>query len=76
MIIYSVTVSLDADIAEDWLVWMQKVHIPEVMKSGCFLEYHIHRLLYPELEDESITYNVQYYWFGTGTWAATYIYYA
>ncbi len=45
MIIYNVTIKVDKTIAEDWLLWMQKEHIPEVMATGCFYAYKIVRLL-------------------------------
>lgn len=36
MIVYSVTISVDADVAADWLTWMQAVHIPDVVRAGGF----------------------------------------
>ena len=45
MIIYNVTVSLDASIKSDWLKWMQEVHIPEVMNTGMFIKAKIKRVL-------------------------------
>jgi len=30
MILYNVTVSIDPEIAEEWLTWMREVHIPDV----------------------------------------------
>lgn len=44
MILYNVTVSIDPAIAEDWLDWMRKNHIPDVMATGCFLESRISRV--------------------------------
>ena len=41
MIIYSVAVTLPADIAEEWLRWMLDIHIPDVMKSGMFSKYNV-----------------------------------
>ncbi len=45
MIIYNVTVNVDADVAEDWLRWMHSVHVPEVMATGLFLDSRILRVL-------------------------------
>ena len=45
MIIYNVTIKVDETIAEDWLAWMVKDHIPEVMATGCFNAYKMVRLL-------------------------------
>jgi hypothetical protein len=38
MFIYNVTVSVDASVHEDWVRWMKDVHMPDVMKSGCFVD--------------------------------------
>ena len=56
MILYNVTVSLDASIHTDWLEWMRNVHIPEVMATGYFVEHKICKLLV----DDEITYAIQY----------------
>lgn len=34
---YLVTVHIDRDIADDWQDWMRRVHIPDVVDTGCFL---------------------------------------
>ena len=60
MIIYNVTVKVDSEIQADWLEWMQSVHIPNVMDSGCFTGYDIMRLRYPK-DDEGKTFAFQYY---------------
>lgn len=60
MIIYNVTVKTEAAIAETWLDWMKKVHIPEILATGCFFDYKICRLL--ELDDsDGPTFAVQYH---------------
>lgn len=58
MIIYNVTVNVDADVAEEWLRWMHAVHVPEVMATGLFLDSRIMRVLAEE--DGGLTYAVQY----------------
>ena len=59
MIIYNVTVSLaDESIHEEWLTWMQEVHIPQVMETGLFADSKILRLL--NEENDGITYAIQY----------------
>ena len=45
MIIYNVTVSVEQSVKEDWLKWMQEVHIPEVMATGVFLKSQINRVM-------------------------------
>jgi len=61
MIVYSVTVTIEREIEQEWLEWMQTKHIPDVMATGCFLRYEIKKLLEPIQEDSGPTYNIQYY---------------
>ena len=58
MIIYNVTVSIDADVSEEWVKWMQDVHIPEVMNTGKFMESRMSRILAEE--EGGIAYSIQY----------------
>ncbi len=58
-IIYNVTIQVDKSIADAWLTWLKNEHIPEVMRTGCFKEYRIVRLLEVD-ESEGPTYAVQY----------------
>ena len=60
MILYNVTVKVDPDIEQDWLRWMKEEHIPELMKTGLFLE---HRFLQVEdgEADSGNTYAIQYW---------------
>ena len=60
MIIYNVTCNVERNIANEWLDWMKSVHIPEVMETGCFIDFKILRLLGQETEDEGINYAIQY----------------
>jgi len=58
MFIYNVTVNIADDVHQQWLKWMKEVHIAEVMKTGCFVDSQILKVLY--VEDEGHTYSVQY----------------
>jgi hypothetical protein len=58
MIIYNVTINVDDDAHHEWLEWMRKVHIPEVLSTGLFTGYRLCRLL--DVPDEGSTYSVQY----------------
>lgn len=58
MYIYNVTISVDKDIASDWLKWMKTVHIPMVMETGYFTEYKMTKVL--NVDDEGETYSIQY----------------
>ena len=60
MIIYNVTIKVDWSVHDEWLPWMKKVHIPEMLGTGMFYEYRIVRLL--QIDDtEGPTYAIQYY---------------
>lgn len=58
MIIYNVTISIDENVAEEWLKWMKEVHIPDVMNTGYFTA---NRILRVHAEEEGgKTYSIQY----------------
>lgn len=57
MFIYNVTVTLEKEIHMDWLKWMKEIHIPDVMRTGLFLENRICKLI---TEESEITYAIQY----------------
>jgi hypothetical protein len=44
MVLYNVTVSIDREMEADWLAWMRKTHIPQVMETGCFLECRMSKI--------------------------------
>lgn len=58
MILYNVTIILEEDIHDDWLVWMRRTHIAEVMDTGCFASSRILKVL--DSPNEGITYCIQY----------------
>lgn len=58
MIIYNVTVNIDADVHDEWLEWMRSTHIPDVMNTGCFSESRISRI-HAE-EEGGMSYAIQY----------------
>lgn len=60
MILYNVTVNIDANIEEEWLAYMKNEHIPEVLKTGCFSDNKIFRLLNDQ-EGEGVNYAMMYY---------------
>lgn len=58
MIVYNVTINIDAEVEQKWLAWMKDEHIPDVMATGLFLECRMFRVL---ADDEGgTTYAVQY----------------
>ena len=58
MYIYNVTISIDADIQQEWLHWMQTEHIPEMLNTGKFSAAKMVRVLAEEMG--GVTYAVQY----------------
>jgi hypothetical protein len=58
MVIYNVTVSIDQAVEHDWLSWMRNTHIQDVMRTGCFLECRLSRVIGEE--DGGCTYSVMY----------------
>jgi len=59
MIIYNVTVKIDEAFHAEWLKWMKETHIPDVMRTGCFTENRMLKVLTDDEPDGS-TYSVQY----------------
>ena len=58
MIIYNITISVEKEIVQEWLDWMQKKHIPQVMSTGCFFKAQINKVL--ALDDSEETYAIAY----------------
>lgn len=65
MIIYNVTIKIEPEIQKEWFRWMKETHIPDVMKTGLFLDSRICLLLDEEPESRTTmpcgsTYSIQY----------------
>jgi len=60
MFIYNVTVSIDPELEQDWLTWMQQIHIPEVLQTGCFMQNKILKVITDV--DSGATYSIQYFY--------------
>lgn len=58
MIIYNITINIEDDVHDEWLRWMKEIHVPEVMKTGLFIENRICKLL--SEEETGTTYAIQY----------------
>lgn len=58
-IVYSVTIVPERDIEEQYLRWLQEVHIEEVLATGCFDAHRLYKVL-SEDESEGSSYNIQY----------------
>ncbi|WP_233509689.1 DUF4286 family protein [Pedobacter chinensis] len=58
MFLYNVTLILDDHAAEEWLQWMQEIHIPEVMATGMFVSNRLLKVV--DSPNEGVTYCAQY----------------
>lgn len=59
MIIYNVTININHESHDEWLMWMRERHIPDVMATGLFTEQRMLRLLGDE-DSGGVTYAIQY----------------
>lgn len=59
MILYSVTITLQAGIESEWVDWMNRVHVPDVLRTGCFSQCRIYKVLGSDGEEP--TYVMQYH---------------
>lgn len=60
MFIYNVTVKVDWSIHDAWVQWMLNEHMPEMIKTGCFTDAKLLRLLEID-EKDGPTYAAQYF---------------
>lgn len=60
MIYYQVNISLNKDIENKWLEWMNKIHIPEVLNTGYFLGHKILKNIQPENDQDKVEYTIMY----------------
>jgi hypothetical protein len=51
MILYSVTITIEGSVESEWFDWMNRVHVPDVLRTGCFLECRIYKAVGSEGED-------------------------
>ena len=58
MILYNITLIIEELAAEEWLQWMQEVHIPEVMATNKFVSNRLLKVL--DSPNEGVTYCAQY----------------
>jgi len=59
MYIYNVTTNIDATVHQQWVAWMQEVHIPQMLATGKFSAAKMCKVLVEE-EMGGFTYSVQY----------------
>lgn len=59
MYIYNVTINIQEDIHQEWLEWMKKEHIPQMLQTKKFTKALMSRVMVEEPMG-GITYSVQY----------------
>ena len=59
MIIYKVEITVEAGIELEWLDWMKQVHVPDVVRTGCFTECRIYKVIESDAADP--VYVMQYH---------------
>ena len=61
MILYNVTINIEAEAHDEWLNWMRTSHVPDVLRTGIFKSCKICQLISPTQEgEEGLTYSFQY----------------
>ena len=50
-----VEITIEAGIESEWLDWMTRVHVPDVVRTGCFFECHIYQVVESAAADPSYT---------------------
>ena len=58
MVLYNITISVDASCVDEWLEYMVTDHIPAVLSTGHFRDYKLCRV--EGAEQGGLTYAVQY----------------
>lgn len=58
MIVYNVTVVIEAEVEKEWVQWMTQTHIPDVMATNRFVSYKMCRII--STVDDGISYSIQY----------------
>lgn len=58
MVVYNVTTLVERALAEEWLEWMRRIHIPDLLYTDCFSGHRLLRLLEAD-ETEGVTFTLQ-----------------
>ena len=59
MYIYNVTINIQEDVHDQWVEWMKKEHIPDMLNTGKFRKALMTKVMVNE-EMGGVTYSVQY----------------
>ena len=58
MFLYNVTVGIDKEIEQDWVVWIKQNYIPAILATGFFRESKLYRIVTPD-DEHSVSYSIQ-----------------
>jgi len=62
MVIYKVIVQIEQNIENEWFEWMSTKHIPDVINTGCFLNFNFGKKLRDDNTPEGFEqYEIQYF---------------
>ncbi len=75
MYIYNVTTNIEKEIEQEWLEYMQNIHIPAMIGTGCFTGAKLTRVMVQE-EMGGKTYSTQYSVSNKETFKGYYVAYA
>ena len=59
MYIYNVTINIQEDVHDEWVNWMRKEHIPDMLNTNKFTKALMTRVMVEE-EMGGMTYSIQY----------------
>ena len=59
MILYCVTITIDAEIESEWIDWMNRIHVPDVVNTGCFSKCRIYKIM--DSDEANPSYVMQYH---------------
>jgi hypothetical protein len=58
MFLYNVTVGIDKEIEQEWLLWIKETYLPAVLETGLFKETKVYRVLTHD-DESSVSYSIQ-----------------
>ncbi|MBA2500954.1 MAG: DUF4286 family protein [Chitinophagaceae bacterium] len=59
-IIYNITMQVEKQLLDEWLIWIQQEHIPAMMGTGCFIKHQLLKLM-SSPENDDPTFAIQYF---------------
>jgi len=59
MFLYNVTLIVEDSVVEEWLSWMEEIHLPKIMATGKFISHKSWRII--DSPNEGVTYSYQFF---------------